>query len=175
MVDEESDTLHPLLTDDEPDAKQLRILHQTIKKVTEDINEMAFNTAIAQMMIFVNEAYKWKKRPKSVFEPFILLLSPFAPHISEELWQRLGHQKTLAYEPWPEYKEEFLKEDTVEIVVQINGKVRGTLNVPVDQAKDRETLQSIALASDIVQQRIKDKKIIKVIAVPGKLVNIVVK
>ena len=175
MVDEESDTLHPLLTDDEPDAKQLRILHQTIKKVTEDINEMAFNTAIAQMMIFVNEAYKWEKRPKSVFEPFILLLSPFAPHISEELWQRLGHQKTLAYEPWPEYQEEFLKEDTVEIVVQINGKVRGTLNVPVDQAKDRETLQSIALESDIVQQRIKDKKIIKVIAVPGKLVNIVVK
>ena len=175
MVDEESDTLHPLLTDDEPDAKQLRILHQTIKKVTEDINEMAFNTAIAQMMIFVNEAYKWEKRPKSVFEPFILLLSPFAPHIAEELWQRLGHQKTLAYEPWPEYQEEFLKEDTVEIVVQINGKVRGTLNVPVDQAKDRETLQSIALESDIVQQRIKDKKIIKVIAVPGKLVNIVVK
>ncbi len=175
MVDEESDTLHPLLTDDEPDAKQLRILHQTIKKVTEDINEMAFNTAIAQMMIFVNEAYKWDKRPKSIFEPFILLLSPFAPHIAEELWQRLGHQKTLAYEPWPEYKEEFLKEDTVEIVVQINGKVRGTLNVPVDQAKDRETLQSIALESDIVQQRIKDKKIIKVIAVPGKLVNIVVK
>ena len=175
MVDEESDTLHPLLTDEEPDAKQLRILHQTIKKVTEDINEMAFNTAIAQMMIFVNEAYKWDKRPKSVFEPFILLLSPFAPHIAEELWQRLGHQKTLAYEPWPEYKEEFLKEDTVEIVVQINGKVRGTLNVPVDQAKDRETLQSIALESDIVQQRIKDKKIIKVIAVPGKLVNIVVK
>ena len=175
MVDEESDTLHPLLTDDEPDAQQLRILHQTIKKVTEDINEMAFNTAIAQMMIFVNEAYKWEKRPKSVFEPFILLLSPFAPHIAEELWQRLGHKETLAYEPWPEYNEEFLKEDTVEIVVQINGKVRGTINVPTEKAKDREALQSIALESDIVQQRIKDKKIIKVIAVPGKLVNIVVK
>lgn len=175
IVDEESDTLHPLLTDEKPEAKQLRVLHQTIKKVTEDINEMAFNTAIAQMMIFVNEAYKWEKRPKSIFEPFILLLSPFAPHIAEELWQRLSHQKTLAYEPWPEYNEEFLKEDTVEIVVQFNGKVRGTMNVPVEKAKDRETLKTIALESDIVQQRVKGKEIVKIIAVPGKLVNVVVK
>jgi len=104
VIDEETDTLHPLISDTAPTREQLRVLHQTIKKVTQDIDEMAFNTAIAQMMIFVNEAYKWQTRPKSILEPFILLLSPFAPHIAEELWQRLGHKQTLAYEPWPEYE-----------------------------------------------------------------------
>ncbi len=175
VIDEESDTLHPLVSDEAPDRDQLRLLHQTIKKVTQDIDEMAFNTAIAQMMIFVNEAYKWKTRPKSVLEPFVLLLSPFAPHIAEELWQRLGHDQTLAYEPWPEYDEELIKENTVEIVLQINGKVRGTIQVSREEAGNREVLEKRALESETIQKRIAGKVIKKVIAVPNRLVNVVVK
>ncbi len=175
VIDEESDTLHPLVSDEAPDRDQLRLLHQTIKKVTQDIDEMAFNTAIAQMMIFVNEAYKWKTRPKSVLESFVLLLSPFAPHIAEELWQRLGHDQTLAYEPWPEYDEELIKENTVEIVLQINGKVRGTIQVSREEAGNREVLEKRALESETIQKRIAGKEIKKVIAVPNRLVNVVVK
>lgn len=175
VIDEESDTLHPLVSDEAPDRNQLRLLHQTIKKVTQDIDEMAFNTAIAQMMIFVNEAYKWKTRPKSVLESFVLLLSPFAPHIAEELWQRLGHDQTLAYEPWPEYDEELIKENTVEIVLQINGKVRGTIQVSREEAGNREVLEKRAFESETIQKRIAGKEIKKVIAVPNRLVNVVVK
>ncbi len=174
LIDEETDSLSSLVTDEAPTREQLRVLHQTIKKVTEDIEEMAFNTAIAQMMIFVNEAYKWTKRPKQIFEPFILLLSPFAPHIAEELWERLGHTQSLAYEPWPKYDDEYLKEDTVEIVVQINGKFRGTIKADIEKARNRELLQSLALESDIVKHRIEGKEIKKIITVPGKLVNVVV-
>ncbi len=175
VIDEETDTLHPLISDTAPTREQLRVLHQTIKKVTQDIDEMAFNTAIAQMMIFVNEAYKWQTRPKSILEPFILLLSPFAPHIAEELWQRLGHKQTLAYEPWPEYDEELIKENTVEIVLQINGKVRGTIQVSREEAGKRDVLEKIALESEAIQKRIAGKEIKKVIAVPNRLVNVVVK
>jgi len=175
VIDEETDTLHPLISDTAPTREQLRVLHQTIKKVTQDIDEMAFNTAIAQMMIFVNEAYKWQTRPKGILEPFILLLSPFAPHIAEELWQRLGHKQTLAYEPWPEYDEELIKENTVEIVLQINGKVRGTIQVSREEAGKRDVLEKIALESEAIQKRIAGKEIKKVIAVPNRLVNVVVK
>lgn len=175
VIDEENDRLHPQVVDAKPSADQLRILHRTIKKVTQDIEEMAFNTAIAQMMIFVNDAYKWDKRPKSILEPFILILHPFAPHIAEELWQRLGHKNTLAYEPWPEYNEEYLKEDTLEIVLQINGKVRGTIKINSDTAKDKDALQKAALESEAIKKRIEGKTVKKVIVVPGKLVNIVAK
>ncbi|MCD6377056.1 MAG: leucine--tRNA ligase [Caldisericaceae bacterium] len=173
VVDEESDQLHQLLTDDEPNEEQLRALHETIKKVTDDIEEMAFNTAIAQMMTFVNAAYKWENRPKKVLETFLLLLSPFAPHIAEELWQRLGHDKTLAYEPWPEYDEKYLVQDRVEVVIQINGKVRSKMVLPANEAADRNVLQEKALQLEDVQKRIEGKTIRKVICVPGKLVNIV--
>ncbi|NOX90660.1 MAG: leucine--tRNA ligase [Calditrichaeota bacterium] len=173
LIDDETDTLHPMLTDDEPTSDQLRVLHQTIKKVTSDIEELQFNTAIAQMMIFINEAYKWSSRPKSVMEKFILLLHPFAPHICEELWQRLGHNQSLTFEPWPQYNEEFLKEDTVEIVLQINGRVRATMEVPIELSKNREELQEKALRTEAVKKRLEGKTIRKVIVVPGKLVNIV--
>lgn len=173
VVNEESDQLHQLLTDDEPNEEQLRALHETIKKVTDDIEEMAFNTAIAQMMTFVNLAYKWENRPKKVLETFLLLLSPFAPHIAEELWQRLGHDKTLAYEPWPEYDEKYLVQDRVEVVIQINGKVRSKIVLPANEATDRNVLQEKALQLEDVQKRIEGKTIRKVICVPGKLVNIV--
>ena len=173
VVDEENDQLHQLVTDVEPNEEQLRALHETIKKVTDDIEEMAFNTAIAQMMTFVNAAYKWENRPKKVLETFLLLLSPFAPHIAEELWQRLGHENTLAYEPWPEYDEKYLVQDRVEVVIQINGKVRSKMVLPTNEAADRNVLQEKALQLEDVQKRIEGKTVRKVISVPGKLVNIV--
>lgn len=173
IVDEESDQLNDLLTDAEPDEEQLRALHETIKKVTEDIEDMAFNTAIAQMMTFVNAAYKWENRPKKVLETFLLLLSPFAPHIAEELWQRLGHETTLAYEPWPEYEEKYLVQDRVEVVIQINGKVRSKMVLPSSEAEDRNVLQEKALQLEDVKKRLEGKTVRKVISVPGKLVNIV--
>ncbi len=174
VINEETDQIHDLVEDVAPSAKQLRILHQTIKKVTEDIEEMQFNTAIAQMMVFVNEAYKWKNRPKTVLETFLLLLHPFAPHIAEELWQRLGHSKTIAYESWPSFDEKYLKEDTKEIVIQINGKVRAHMTVPIEEATNREVLEQKALNLEDVQKRIAGKTVRKVIVVPNSLVNIVV-
>ncbi len=173
VVNEETDQLQELVKDVEPTAEQLRILHETIKKVTDDIEEMAFNTAIAQMMIFVNEAYKWDVRPKSILETFVLLLSPFAPHIAEELWERLGHEQTLAYEPWPQYNEAYLIKEEVEIVVQINGKVRGKIVLPAKEAKDKAQMENKALQAEDIKKRLEGKTVRKVITVPGKLVNIV--
>jgi leucyl-tRNA synthetase len=149
-----------------------RIYHKTVKKVTQDIEELRFNTAISQMMIFLNEAQKETKLPKRYMEGFVLLLSPFAPHIAEELWQRLGHAETLAYEPWPTWDEAFTVDDTVEIVIQVNGKVRDKAMVPADI--DAAGLQEIALKSEKIQTEIAGKEIKKIIAVPGKLCNIVV-
>ncbi|WP_456407814.1 leucine--tRNA ligase [Caldithrix abyssi] len=174
VVNEETDELHELVGDMEPTAEQLRVLHETIKKVSDDLEEMAFNTAIAQMMIFVNEAYKWKTRPKSVLETFVLLLSPFAPHIAEELWQRLGHDRTLAYEPWPTYNADYLVKESIEIVIQINGKVRSRMALPPEEASNKKILEEKALQLEEVQKRIAGKTVRKVIAVPKKLVNIVV-
>ena len=100
------------------------------RRSPEDIEGLRFNTAIAQMMIFTNEATKWERRPRAVIEPFVLLLSPFAPHLAEELWERLGHHGTLAYEPWPAFDPELLRGDTVTVAVQVNGKLRATLELP---------------------------------------------
>ena len=171
-VDEEGN-LSPIIRDVTASKDQQFHLHQTIKKVTEDIENLRFNTAIAQMMSFINEAYKWREISKQVAETFVLLLSPFAPHIAEELWEKLGHQSTLAYQPWPEYDEKFLVKDETEVVIQINGKLRYKLTLPV--GLDRETTQQKALAVDRIQEMIEGKQIVKVIVVPDKLVNIVVR
>jgi leucyl-tRNA synthetase len=154
-----------------PDRDTERKLHQTIKKVTEDLDGLRFNTAIAAMMEFSNHVTKLEVRPRVVLEPFVLLLSPFAPHIAEELWRALGHEKTLAYEPWPKYDPDLVKEDTVEIPVQINGRVRAKLTVAA--GIDKETLEKTALADERVRELIAGKQVKKVIVVPGKLVNIV--
>jgi leucyl-tRNA synthetase len=153
-----------------PDPKLVKVLHQTIKKVGDDTETMAFNTAISQMMIFVNELTAQESRPRAVLEPFVLLLAPYAPHLAEELWQKLGYPKTLAYEPWPVYDATLLVENTVEIVVQVNGKVRGRLTVPATVTKDE--LEQFALAHPEVQPFLAGKQVKKVIVVPGKLVNI---
>ncbi len=172
FIDEHSENLHPSINDRQPSREQLRILHATIRKVTEDIEGIRFNTAIAAMMGFVNAAMKWESRPRVIMEPFVKLLSPFAPHIAEELWERLGHTSTLAYEPWPTYDEQLLVEETMRIVVQVNGKVRATLEVPANS--DRDTILKLAREHPNVLRHLNGKEIRREIYVPNKLVNLVV-
>jgi leucyl-tRNA synthetase len=155
-----------------PDRDTLRKLHQTIHKVSEDLDGMRFNTAIAAMMEFTNHLTPLPVRPRAVLEPFVLLLSPFAPHLAEELWRALGHKSTLAYEPWPKYDPELTKADEIEVPVQINGKLRAKLTVPADI--DEATMRETALADPRIRSLINGKQVRKVIVVPGKLVNIVV-
>ena len=169
----EDDNLDPNLHTGPVTSDLLMSYHYTIKKVGDDIEDLKFNTAISQMMIFVNEVMKSDARPRQVLEPFVLLLSPFAPHIAEELWRRLGHDATLAYEPWPEYDPAMLRRSTVEIVVQVNGKVRSRLEVPSDTPEKR--LEELALADAGVLRHTGGKKVLKVIVVKNKLVNLVVK
>jgi leucyl-tRNA synthetase len=158
--------------DDAPMSKDLqRVLHQTIKKVTVDAETLDFNTAISQLMICLNEFTKAQSRNRQAMETYVLLLAPFAPHLCEELWQRLGHEDTLTYEAWPEYDEACLKVDSVEILVQINGKPKSRLDVPA--GADRDALQELALADETIKELLQGKQIRKVIAVPGRLVNIV--
>lgn len=149
-----------------------KIYNETVKKVTEDYEAMHFNTAISQLMVFVNNAYKADSLPLEYVEGLVKLLSPVVPHITEELWSKLGHVGSIAYAKWPTYDESKLVEDVVEMVVQINGKVRQHLQVSKDAS--REELQALALNDERIKQELVDKEVKKVIAVPGKLVSIVV-
>jgi len=149
-----------------------KIYHQTVKKVTEDLENMRFNTAISQMMVFVNEAYKADSLFLDYMTGFVQLLAPFAPHLSEELWVRLGQEASISYVAWPTYDPAQLVEDTVEIIFQVNGKVRGKATVARDI--DQDGMIAAAKEDDNVQKFIADKTIRKVIAIPGKFVNIVV-
>ena len=175
IVDERSDEikLAEAVQDVQPDEEQERVLHKTIKAVTEDIEKLSFNTAISRMMEFTNALSPADPRPKSVLEPFVLLLSPFAPHLAEELWEILGHKQTLAYEPWPSFEETKIAEDTVEIPVQVNGKLRGKVQVP--SGADQSAIQKTAEADETIAGYIEGKTVVKVIVVPGRLVNFVVK
>jgi leucyl-tRNA synthetase len=148
-----------------------KVYHETIKKVTTDFDNLHFNTAISQMMVFINEGYKANTIPKHFVEGFVKLLSPIAPHISEELWNLLGNAESISYEAWPVFDENMLVEDEVEIVVQVMGKVRAKINVSKDISKIE--LEKIALANEHIQDWITGKTVRKVIVVPGKLVNIV--
>ncbi|KIL77840.1 leucine--tRNA ligase [Bacillus badius] len=148
-----------------------KVYHQTVKKVTEDYEHLRFNTAISQMMVFINEGYKAEAIPKQYVEGFVKLLSPVAPHLAEEMWEKLGHQGTVSYEPWPTYDESKLVDDEVEIVVQVNGKMKTKLMVSKEATK--EEMEQLAMNEEKVQEQIAGKTIRKVIAVPGKLVNIV--
>ena len=150
-----------------------KVYHQTVKKVTDDYEQLAFNTAIAQMMIFVNTVYKNGTCPREYAEGLIKMLSCIAPHICEEIWQILGHDDTIAYETWPTYDEAQLVEDTIEIAVQINGRVKTKINIPVDA--DEETALGAAFADADVIRATEGKTIVKKIYVKGRIVNIVVK
>ncbi len=150
-----------------------RVYHQTVKKVTDDFESLGFNTAISQMMIFVNACYKNGTCPRLYAESLIRMLSCICPHIGEEMWQLLGHDDTLAFEPWPVWDEEMIKEDTLEIPVQVNGKVRATISIGVDE--EQAAVLEKAHAAKNVQNAMQDKRVVKEIYVKGRIVNIVVK
>ncbi len=174
IADERADEvrLNPAVRDVEPNESQLRILHKTIRAVTEDIEKLSFNTAISRMMEFTNAVGQQDPRPKSLLRPFVLLLSPFAPHIAEELWQLLGHSQTLSYEPWPQYDERLVAESEIEIPVQVNGKLRGKIKVPA--GADQTAIGQTAEQDEAVAKHLAGKNVVKVIVVPGRLVNFVV-
>jgi leucyl-tRNA synthetase len=173
VVDEEAETmrLHPAVADTAPTDAQQRALHRTIKAVSEDMETLRFNTAISRLMEFVNFFTGESVRPRPVMEAFVLMLAPLAPHLAEELWQALGHEGTLAYAPWPVHLEAFTREDSVEIAVQVDGKVRSRITLPADAA--RPAIEAAALADARVQQILAGRTPTKVIVVPGKLVSIV--
>ena len=154
---------------DAPNKDLEKVYHQTVKKVTEDYAELRFNTAISQMMVFINDAYKAETLPKEYVEGFAKMLAPVAPHIGEELWNKLGHNETITYASWPTFDESKLVEDEVEIVVQVLGKVRAKLTMKKDASK--EEMEQLAI--EAVKEQIEGKTVRKVIVVPGKLVNIV--
>ena len=153
------------------DGKLDKVYHQTVKKVTEDYENLHFNTAISQLMVFVNEAYKVDALPYEYIEGFVQLLAPIAPHMGEELWAILGNEEGISYAAWPTYDESALVEDEIEVVFQINGKVRGKANVSRDLPKDE--LEKIAINNETIKENIAGKTVRKVIVVPNKLVNIV--
>lgn len=165
-------------TEKEPEGEVRKSLHKTIKKVTEDTETLNFNTAISQMMIFVNEIAKLDTLPESLWRDFIKLLSPYAPHLCEELWEKyLSYKgtahKSIAYEEWPEFNEEYTKDNDVTIMVSVNGKMRDRFTAPIDTPK--EELEKTALSTSGAKKFTEGKEIVKIITVPNKLVNIVVK
>ncbi|MPM56361.1 Leucine--tRNA ligase [bioreactor metagenome] len=156
----------------ENDHRLDRIYHQTVKKVTNDITTLNFNTAISQMMIFINECYKGEQIYQPYAEGFIKMFACFAPHIGEELWSVLGYQNTIAYQPWPRHDEKMLELNEIEMAVQVNGKMRGIITVPV--TADEDSIKKSACELPTVIPYIKDKAILKVIVVKRKVVNIVI-
>lgn len=175
IVDDRADdvTLSSAVVDTAPTDDQLRVLHKTIKAVTEDYEKLSFNTAISRMMEFTNEFGPQAERPRAVLEQFVLLLSPMAPHIAEELWEVLGHKTTLAYEAWPKLDESKIAESEIEIPVQVNGKLRGKVKVPA--GADEAAISEAAAKDAAIASNLDGKQIVKVVVVPGRLVNFVVK
>ncbi len=171
-VNEDTGEICNELQDTEPDETTQRLLHQTIKKVTNDIEQFGFNTAISQMMIFVNHLSKQSVRPKLAIEKLILILAPFAPHFCEELWQRLGHNDSLAYETWPGWDEQLCREREIELAVQVNGKIKDKIVVSVDAAED--TIKEKAISNEKVAAAMAGREPRKVIVIKSRLVNIVV-
>jgi leucyl-tRNA synthetase len=153
--------------------EQDRVVHSTIAAVTQDIENLSFNTAIARMMEFVNYFTKETLRPKSAMETLTLLLAPFAPHLSEELWQVLGHQGSLAYVPWPKPDLDKLKIASVEVPVQVNGKVRAKVVMPA--GIDNQETERLAKSNERVAELLEGKELVKVVTVPGKMINFVIK
>ena len=180
---------HPAIQATAPDASQLRVLHACIRKVTEDLDHLRFNTAISALMVFVNEAIAWDVRPLEILRTFLILLHPFAPHLAEELWQLLDTRPdtrpepaagtgtptaphTIAYIPWPRFDPAFLIEETLEIPVQVNGKLRDRIRIPADATPAQ--VEQAALAAEKIAPLLAGKTVRKIIVVPGKLVNLVV-
>ena len=161
------------VTDDAPTKENLKTLHKLIKKATEDIEVFSYNTTVPAFMIAVGELAQQKCTSRQILEPLVTLLAPFTPHIAEELWHELGHATTVCDAPWPKFDESFLKEDSMTLSISFNGKTRFTLDFPADATKDQ--IQTAALASEQAQKYLEGKQIVKVIVVPGRIVNIVIK
>jgi len=175
IVDERADELLPApqVVDAPPTDDQWRELHRTIDKVTRDIDALSFNTAIARMMEFVNFCTPLERRPRAILEPFVTILAPFAPHLAEELWEVLGRPAPVSLASWPAAEDRWLRDDTVEIPVQVQGKLRGRVVVAADA--DAETMKAAAAADPKIAELLTGREIVKVVAVPGRLVNFVVK
>ena len=175
VIDEGAETmqLHPSFSEEPATDEQRRVLHKTIEAVTRDTEGMRFNTAIARMMEFVNYFTRQERRPREALEPFVLLLAPYAPHLAEELWQQLGHDESLSYEKWPEADPQWTRDETVEVPVQVLGKVRARVSVPADA--DPAALEEAARNEPRIARLLEGKQIVKVITVPGRLVNFVVR
>ena len=173
VVDERADEIAPApqLCDDAPSDDQLRELHRMIDKVTRDVPALSFNTAIARMMEFVNVCTPLERRPRALLEPFVTVLAPFAPHLAEELWEVLGRPAPVSLAPWPAVEERWLRDDTVEIPVQVQGKLRGRVVVPADA--DAAAMQAAAASDPRIAELLAGHKVAKVVAVPGRLVNFV--
>lgn len=161
------------LVDSKPDAKELKALHKAIKKITSDIEGFSFNTCISAFMILLNELGDLKCNKKEIMEPIVVLLTPFAPHIAEELWHQLGHDTTVLDAAWPKFDESHLVESTFNYPVSFNGKTRFMLELPLNMPK--EEIEKTVLANEQTQKYIDGKAIAKVIIVPGKIVNIALK
>ena len=174
LLIDEAGALRPQIVDRplDPQASLTRLLHKTIQKVTEDIEGLRFHTALSTLMVLVNEAHKAEQLPQTLVEQLVLLLAPFAPHLAEELWQRLGHSDSLAYVGWPDYDPALLREDTRTIPVQINGKLRAKIDIPADA--DQATLLARAREHEKVQEYLAGKTLRREIVVPGRMVNFVV-
>lgn len=173
FIEDESETSEKLLVSDvQPSPDDLKMTHKTIKKVTEDIENLRFNTAISQMMIFVNHMTKQTQRPKDCLKPFIQLLNPFAPHLAEELWSKLGETSSLTEAPWPHYDSEIAKDQLLNIAIQVLGKTRGV--VEVEPGTDQSAVEKLAREIPTVAKQIEGKQIRKVIFVKDKILNFVV-
>ncbi len=170
---DESGTLDPAVRDVPIPVDLDQVYHATVKKVGEDIEALRFNTAIAQMMIFVNEVTKTDLRPRQILEPFLLLLAPFAPHIAEELWEKIGHGESIAYARWPSFDPAKLRQANVEIVLQVNGKLRSKMIVPADT--EEKDLEARAADDPGVKKYLEGKSLVKAIVVKNRLVNLVVR
>ena len=161
------------VTDDEPTAAEMKALHKLIKKVTEDIESFSYNTAIPAFMIATNELTQLKCQKRAVLEPIVVLIAPFAPHIAEELWQQLGHETSVCDAQWPAFEEKYLVEDTVKMMVAFNGKTRFSIDFPADA--DNATIEAAARSHELTPKYLEDKSIVKVIIVPKRMINIVMK
>ncbi|MDG2016550.1 MAG: leucine--tRNA ligase [Rhodothermales bacterium] len=170
FIQDDTDVI--LVSDDPATDEQMRLLHKTIARMTSDMERMSFNTAIAALIEFLSGIVSLDTIPRSLAEPFILMLAPLAPHISEEIWQRMGHEESLAYAEWPEVDEKWLVQDMLKLVVQVNGKVRGTIEVPADTSK--EAIIEAGRTNEKVIRHLEGKEIRREIYVPGRLINIVV-
>jgi len=175
VVDERAEEfrLAPQVCADPPTDDQLRELHRTIAKVTQDIEDLSFNTAIARMMEFVNFCTPLERRPRAILEPFVTILAPFAPHVAEELWEALGRRPPVSLAAWPRAETRWLKDDTTEIPVQIQGKLRGRVVVPADA--DAAALEAAATRDPRIAEQLAGREIVKVVVVPGRLINFVLR